>query len=85
MKNYYCLTVDDFNEHFKDLEDVKQWFIDCGIEDKLELEDGEYIELTEIDKLLSKGNIEIYNKCMIQGGYEYCEIMLEEIDFKNSK
>ncbi len=83
MEKYYCLRVNEENIHFKSLEDVKEWFKTCSLEDnKLELEDGCYLDLDSIEKIIGEGEVEIYNNSMCERGDDYCSIKLDEFKFE---
>jgi hypothetical protein len=84
MEKNYHLKVNEHSLYFKSLESVKKWFIECGVEKRLKLEDDEeFIELEEIGSLLGEGEVEIYNECMIERGDDYCVIELEEISWED--
>jgi hypothetical protein len=83
MEKYYCLRVNEENIHFKSLEDVKKWFRTCSLEDdKLELEDDDYLDLESIEELIGEGEVEIYNNSMCERGDDYCTIKLDEFKFE---
>ena len=82
-KEFYCLRVNENNLYFKSLESVKKWFEECGVKERLELEDEEYIELDDLISISCGGEREIYNECMIERGDDYCVIELEVIDFED--
>jgi hypothetical protein len=83
MEKYYCLRVNEENIHFKSLEDVKKWFRTCSLEDdKLELEDDDYLDLDSIEKIIGEGEVEIYNNSMCERGDDYCTIKLDEFKFE---
>ena len=85
MEKYYCLRVNEENIHFKSLVDVKKWFRTCSLEDdKLELEDGYYLDLERIEELIGEEEVEIYNNSMCERGDDYCSIRLEEFKFEFS-
>ena len=81
MKNYR-LKVNEFNMYFKSLEDVKRWFESCDVKEKLELEDGYYLDLNNLEELLEEGEVEIYNESMLERGDDYCTIELEKFTFE---
>jgi hypothetical protein len=83
MEKYYCLRVNEENIHFKSLEDVKKWFRTCSLEDdKLELEDDDYLDLESIEELIGEEEVEIYNNSMCERGDDYCTIKLDEFKFE---
>ena len=83
MEKYYCLRVNEENIHFKSLEDVKKWFRTCSLEDdKLELEDDDYLDLENIEELIGEEEVEIYNNSMCERGDDYCTIKLDEFKFE---
>ena len=83
MEKYYCLRVNEENIHFKSLEDVKKWFRTCSLEDdKLELEDDDYLDLDSIEEIIGEGEVEIYNNSMCERGDDYCTIKLDEFKFE---
>ena len=66
-------------------EDVKKWFRTLPLEDdKLELEDGYYLDLESIEELIEEEEVEIYNNSMCERGDDYCTIKLEEFKFEFS-
>ena len=85
MKKNYCLRVNDESIYFKSLEDVKKWFRTLPLEDdKLELEDGYYLDLESIEELIGGEEVEVYNNSMCERGDDYCTIRLEEFKFEFS-
>ena len=78
----YSLKVNDYNLYFKEFSSIKKWFEECGVEKELELED-ESIMISDLDKLLDMGDIEVYNECMFEMGDDYCVIGLEKIEFED--
>ena len=82
MKNY-CLRVNkEFSVYFKSLEDCKRWFESCSVKDKLELEDGYYLDLNNLEELIGEGEVDIFNESMCERGDDYCTIELEEFTFE---
>jgi len=84
MSKSYCLMVNNFsdtyNVHFKSLEGIKKWFIKCGVEKELLLEDDQdNISLDNLEELLEHWDVEIYNEQLCAQGYDTCEITLTEI------
>ena len=85
MEKNYRLRVNDENIYFRNLEDVKKWFRSCDLEDdKLELEDGWFLDLDDIEELIEEGEVEIYNNSMCERGDDYCNIELERFSFEFS-
>ena len=78
----YSLKVNDYNLYFKEFDNVKKWFNECGVEKELELED-ESILIDNLDELLDMGDIEVYNECLFEMGSDYCDIRLERIEFED--
>ena len=84
MEKNYCLVINNSPLFFKSLEGVKKWFIDCGVEGKLELEDEEEVDLDNLESLLEEyGDVEVYNDCLCEMGDDYAEIRLMEIKFED--
>ena len=79
MEKGYCLKVNENNLYFKSLESVKSWFKECGVKERLKLEDEEYVDLDNLDEIVDDGEKEIYNDCMCERGDDYCSIELDEI------
>lgn len=78
----YSLKVNDFNLYFKKLDSVKNWLIECGVDEELELEDKN-ITLDKLEELLEEGYVEVYNECLIERGDDYCVLELEVIEFED--
>ena len=78
----YSLKVNDYNLYSKEFNNIKKWFMECGVNKELELED-EVILIDNLDELLDMGDVEIYNECMFEMGSDYCVIGLEKIEFED--
>ncbi len=83
MEKGYVLKVNEHSLFFKRLDSVKGWFKECGVKERLELEDEEYLELDDLESIVGDEEIEVYNDCMCERGDEYCSISLEEFEFED--
>lgn len=83
MEKNYVLKVNEHSLYFKSLESVKNWFKECGVKERLELEDEEYVELDNLEEIVGEGEVDVFNECMIERGDDYCCIELEEFSFED--
>ena len=83
MEKGYCLKVNEHSLFFKRLDSVKSWFKECGVKERLELEDEEYLELDNLESIVGDEEIEVYNDCMCERGDDYRNISLEEFEFED--
>lgn len=87
MEKNYCLRVNQFSyqyhKYFRNLDDVKKWFIQCGVEEELITDDDQdNISLDNLEELLEDWDVEIYNEAFFVIGFNSCMIRLEEIEFE---
>ena len=82
MEIPYMLVVNDNHLYFKSLNSVKNWFVKCGVTDKLITVDEDVYSINELEQILSLP-LQIENECMIERGDDYCYIYLEEIQFED--
>lgn len=76
------LRVNDSYFYFRKLDDVKEWFKYCGVEDVLFTDEEDVIySLENLEEIVGM-ILYVTNKCLCERGDEYCNLFLDVIRFE---
>ena len=77
----YLLNFNDNLSLFRDLEELKEFFIECEVKEGLMDEDGKIYLLEELDRLVDEGEKHFINKGLIERGDDYFSLDLKEVGY----